>query len=409
MRLLFVVQRYGSEVAGGAEAFCREYARRLVACGIEVEVVTSCATSYVDWSDVYPPGIALIDGVRVHRLPVVAPREDRLFGPLHQRVLGSDGPRPHYLQREWLTLEGPRLAGFEDWLGDAAVSFDATVFFTYLYWPTWAGLPIAAGRTTTVLHPTAHDEPPLYLPLFDLMFRQPHGFGFLAEEEQALVSRRFRLRRPSVVTGIGLDWDVPDDGAAFRRQFGLDDEPYLLYSGRLDPHKGADELYDYFVAYKQRNPGPLKLVMMGDPVRPVPPHDDVVVTGFVDEDTKHNGFAGALAFVQPSYFESFSIVLTEAWLHRKPALVQARCDVLRGQAARSGGGIPYTGFAEFEAAVDLVTTDDALAERLGRAGRRYVEDRYQWDHVLDTYVRFLERLVEHRTASAVVGTRASRR
>src|SRR5204863_2585631 len=105
---------------------------------------------------------------------------------------------------------------------------------------------------------------------------------------------------------------------------------------------------------------------------------DVFVTGFVDESVKRAAIEGALALVQPSYFESFSMVLTEGWAQRKPAIVQGRCDVLLGQARRSGGGLPYQGFAEFEAAVDMLVGDPSLCRELGENGRRFVEERYEW-------------------------------
>ena len=116
------------------------------------------------------------------------------------------------------------------------------------------------------------------------------------------------------------------------------------------------------------------------------------MTGAVDEATKEAAIAGCLALVQPSYFESLSMVLLEAWAHRRPALVQGRCDVLVGQARRSGGAIPYTGFAEFEAAVDLVSSP-GLGTELGVAGRPFVEERYGWDDVLSRYERFLDDVV----------------
>jgi len=156
------------------------------------------------------------------------------------------------------------------------------------------------------------------------------------------------------------------------------------------------ELFEFFVAYKRRNPSPLALVVVGEPVLPMPPHPDVVLTGFVDESTKSSAIAGALALVQPSYYESFSIVLVEAWSHARPALVNGGCAVLDGQARRSGGAIPYRGFAEFEAGLDLIDGRPELRRALGAAGRRYVEDRYRWPVVLDEYEALLARAMRGR-------------
>jgi glycosyltransferase involved in cell wall biosynthesis len=394
MRLLFVVQRYGPQIAGGAETFCREFATRLKSQGVDVEVVTSRAKSYVDWANELPEGTEVDSGVPVHRLSVAHEREDRLFGPMNARVMLGRRPLPDHLQRAWMRMQGPYLEELPDWLAERAASYDAVVFFTYLYYTTWAGLPIASSATTAVLHPTAHDEPPMSLPLFDLMFRLPHGFGFLTEEEAQLVDRRFGIERPFSITGIGIELDQAGDGDRFRAAFGVGDVPYIIYVGRLDPHKGSLELYDYFATFKKRNPGPLKLVVVGEPVRPLPPHDDIITTGFVSNQDKHDAIAGSELLVHPSYFESFSIVLTEAWLHRRPALVQGHSAVLAGQARRSGGGIPYQGYAEFEAALQLLLGDATLRAQLGAAGRDFVERRYDWPSVLAKYGRFLDSVID---------------
>jgi glycosyltransferase involved in cell wall biosynthesis len=385
VRLLVVVQRYGPEVAGGAEAACRDVATRLAARGHEVHALTSCAQSYVDWANVYPEGETEIDGVVVHRLPVSRAREDRFFGPINARAAHGHKPVPLYLQAEWMRLQGPELPGLAPWLTERASGYHAVVFFTYLYYTTWAGLPVASGLAPTVLVPTAHDEPPFALPLFDFTFRLPTAFGYLTEEEQLLVERRFRVRRPSRVVGLGIDLDAAGDAAGFRTSFELGDRPYLLYVGRLDPGKGSDELYGYFTTYKARHPGPLALVVVGDPVKPLAPHPDVVCTGFVDEATRSSAVAGCTALIQPSYYESFSLVLAEAWAQSKPALVQGQCEVLVGQAQRSQGAVPYSGFAQFEAALELLLSQPKLGEELGERGRLYVERRYGWDEVLDRY------------------------
>ena len=81
------------------------------------------------------------------------------------------------------------------------------------------------------------------------------------------------------------------------------------------------------------------------------------------------------------------MILTEAWAH-------AQAGVGAGPLRRAGRSVPpqrrrhpLPGYAEFGAAVDLLLADGALRERLGRAGRRHVEERYAWDPVLDRYER----------------------
>lgn len=390
MRLLYVVQRYGHEVAGGAELHCRQFASHLAGLGHDVHALTSCAVSYVDWANEYPAGEEDVDGVTVHRLPVAMPRTHEMFGPLNFRVVWGYKPNPYHLQREWMRMQGPYLPGLQPWLAERAGSFDAVIFFTYLYYTTWAGLPAAAGRTATVLHPTAHDEPPFYLPLFETTFRHPTAFAFSTEEERELVSSRLHHVPLNRVVGIGFELDARGEGARFRQRFGLGDDPFLLFVGRVDPGKGSDELFDFFATFKARNPGPLRLVIVGDPVSPLPPHADVIVTGFVDDQTKHDAYAAATALVQPSYFESFSMVLAEGWIHGLPALVQGHCDVLVGQSRRSNGGIPYHGFGEFESAVQLLLEQPELGDTLGKQGRTYVEANYGWDIVMDRYRALLE-------------------
>ena len=393
MRLLFVVQRYGPEVFGGAEAFSREYATRLAARGHRVDVLTSCAVSYVDWANVYEPGTSDLAGVTVHRLPVDRPRDNVAFNALNIRVNAGFRPSPLHLQRAWMDLQGPHIPELPIWLDEHASEYDVAVFYTYLYWSTWAGLPAAGRHVRTVLHPTAHDEPPLYLAIYDLMFRLPDAVGYLTPEEARLVVDRFRLRRPNVTTGVGVDLAVQGDEGVFRAEFDLEDHPYLLYVGRLDPHKGTEELAQFFTAYKARRPGPLKLVFMGEPIRPIEPHRDIVITGFVGDQMKHHGLAGCTALMMPSYFESFSIVMVEAWVHGKPTIVQGNCAVLDGQARRSGGGLPYRSYPEFEAGLDLLLGDEDLRRRMGAAGRDYAEEHYDWDVVLSRYERFLAAVV----------------
>jgi glycosyltransferase involved in cell wall biosynthesis len=402
MRVLFVVQRYGPDVPGGAESLCRELATRLAARGYEAHVATTCARSYSDWAAEYEAGTSTVDGVVVHRFPVARTRDAAQFADVSARVTTGIEPVALELQEEWMRLQGPWTPELVEWLDAHCEEFDVAVFVTYLYWTSWAPLRALAGRIPALLVPTAHDEPTLRLPLLNLLFALPDALGFLTEEEAALVRERFPGAPPGAVLGAGVEVDaaaVPGAVTEFRARYGLGDRPYLVVVGRLDPAKGSDELVEYFAAYRDRNPKrDLALVVVGEPMYEPAVDVDVIVTGFVDEATRRAAVAGAAVAVQPSYFESFSLVLAEAWAASKPALVQRACAVTNGQVHRSGGGIPYRGYAEFEAALDLLLDSPQLAVNLGARGRDYVEKHNRWDSVLPRYERVLRALA--RSASA---------
>ena len=388
MRLLFVSQRYGEQIAGGAEAACRALAERLVVRGHQVDVVTSCATSYDDWADSFSPGVSELNGVRVHRLPVRAPRDPALFGPVHHRALSQ----PHVslaLQRDWLRMHGPELPGLTRFLEQHGRRYDVAIFNSYLFAPAGFGAPVAAARTATIVHPAAHHEPALFLDIFDAELRHADAVACYSSEELALLEQRIRGPQTLALIGTGIDDSVRGNGARFRARFGLANRPYLLYLGRLDPGKGADELYRFAQKSIERGGRDLSLVIVGENVMGLPPADGVLFTGFVDEQTKYDALASATIFANPSYFESFSIVLCEAWVQCCPALVQGASDVLAGHVGRSGGGLVYRSFAEFDVALDRLLDDAALRSEMGRRGREYVVANFGWPAVLERYEALL--------------------
>ena len=91
MKLLYVVQRYGEDIVGGSEAACRQFAEHLVSVGHDVTVLTSCARSYVTWENSYEEGDSTLNGVKIHRLPVVEQRYPETFGPMDQWLMSGMG------------------------------------------------------------------------------------------------------------------------------------------------------------------------------------------------------------------------------------------------------------------------------------------------------------------------------
>lgn len=386
-RLAVVVQRYGEQITGGSESLARAVATRL-ALEDEVTVFTTCAIDYVTWRNTLPPGESMIEGVRVVRYAVQGERDLHSFNRLSDDLYERTPTREEEL--EWLRQQGPYVPELPAALVQDASRFDAVIFFTYLYYPTWAGLHTASQRSLLV--PTTHDEPPLRFSIFREMFDLPKAFAFLTPPEESLVRSRFDLKgRPSVVAGIGVDLDEPTDVPAFRRRYGLD-RPYVLYAGRIDAGKGCADLVDFFARYTDTFAPAPDLVLMGSLAMDLPQRSDVRYLGFVSEAEKRSAMAGAEVVICPSPFESLSIVLLEALSYRVPVLVNRRSAVLEDHVLRSRAGLYYDGGDDFVEALHRLRTDPALRAAMGASGRRYVENEYAWPAVLGRYRGLIEAL-----------------
>ncbi len=396
LRLLFVVQRYGPTVRGGAEQAAREVAQRLTLRGHAVEVLTTTAESYVDWSGDLAAGTEVREGVTVHRLAVHPRRDPDVFGRLHHRLGAATAPVATDLQQAWLQAQGPSVPELGPWLDAEAGRFDVVVFFTYLYATTTDGLPVAARHTSTALVPCAHDEPPLALPAFDRIAHLADALLFLTPEEAALVRDRFRLTTPHHVVSLGASLAPP--ATAPLDLDGLDGHPYLLYVGRIDPSKGTSWLVESFAAYKAARPSALRLVLLGQAVVAPDAHPDVLVVTDADDSARDAAMAGALALVHPSPFESFGMVVTEAWAVGTPVIAFGGNAVLRGHIERSGGGLLVHSAAELGAAAELLLADPARRHALGEAGRAHVEAHYAWPAVAVAWERALQRTAAVRPA-----------
>jgi len=392
MKLAFVTPRYGLEVIGGAELGARLLSEQLVArLGWQVEVFTTRAVDAGTWADELPPGRAEINGVSVHRFASVSGRHPD-FDKLSDRVLHN--PRPTRAEQlEWVDWQGPFCPAVVD--AAAASEADLVAFYPYLFYPTVAGVPRLGARA--VLHPAAHDELPIRLPIFREVFEGSRGIWFQTEGERRLVERLFppTVTSHQTVLGLGVETGAGEASAARAAVGGAlaDGRPYLLCLGRVDRGKGSDVLARYFAVYKERRPGQLALVFAGPVVHEPPAHPDIVMAGAVDDATKWGLLRGAELLVSPSAWESFSLVLIESWSVGVAALVNGRCEATRGQCEASGGGLWFDGYPVFEAALDRILGDPALASTLGQAGSAYVEDRYRWPRIVEGYAQFCDRML----------------
>ena len=385
MKLAFVVQRYGAGIAGGSEAHCRELAERL-SPRHDITVLTTCAKDYVTWENAFAAGPSTENGVRVLRFPVARPRRIKIFADLSDEVF--DGGASPDRQQEWFRENGPDTPGLLDHLRTHGRDFDLVLFWTYRYFQSYFGLPLVADRA--VLIPTAEEDPAIDLDVLPEFFDQPVGYVFLTPEERELVSSRaLHPLRNSVVAGLGLD-PVPlgTTSRAPIDRLGIPAD-YLLYLGRVDRNKGCDALLENFQEYASARKD-VTLVLAGPAKMQVPEHPQIRALGYVSDDVRSALLAHARALVVPSWYESLSIVLLEAWNYAVPALVNGRCKVLAGQVTRANGGLYYMFPAEFDEAADYLLTRRAERDAMGRQGLAYIDLEYRWPIVIERVESLLQ-------------------
>ena len=372
MRLAFVIQRYGAEVAGGAEAHCRGLVNALKDHH-QVEVLTTCALDYITWKNHYPSGVAQVDGVTVTRYPNARERDVSRFAAISDLVFNDD--HSHQDERRWIEENGPVSPELIKAIG-ARREIDFFILYSYRYYTAAMGARAAAGRA--VLVPTAEEDPAIRLGVFGEVFRSARALLYLTPEEQELIEQHHAAVSgiPSAIIGSGVSVPPVVSPAAAAR-FDLP-SPYVLYAGRIDRNKGVDTLFRYYSWLADEWPGAPTLVLAGHQVLDIPAHPKIRHVGYVTEDEKAALLSGAAVVIMPSAFESLSILALEAWALGTPVLVNAKCRVLEGQCRRSNGGLYYRDLAEFSAMLKLLLSDATLRKALGESGRNYVAGEYSW-------------------------------
>ena len=376
-KILFVVQRYGLEINGGAELHCRQLAERLMD-DYDVSVLTTCAIDYVTWKNEYREGTECINGVKVIRKKVDFERDQNKFNKISAKL--NNEKDNINLGIEWQEAQGPHSAELIKYLEDHKDDYDVIIFLTYLYYTTYFGLKVSPEKS--ILIPTAHDEPPIYYSIFNETFNSPKAILYSTTTERDFVNKRFKNDYiENDIVGLGVDINENTQDIDLEKTFGIKDD-YVVYVGRIDESKGCKEMFEYFLEYKKTYNSNLKLVLAGKSAMEIPRNKDIVTLGFVSEDEKVNLIRKSKLLILPSKFESLSLSTLEAMYLKVPVLLNGKCEVLKQHAILSNGGLYYENKWEFLETLNYLIGNSKIAERMGDNGRRYVDENYKWDVII---------------------------
>jgi glycosyltransferase involved in cell wall biosynthesis len=387
VKVAIVVQRYGPGINGGAELHARYIAERLARHG-DVEVLTTCASDYVTWKNEFPPGVETVNGIAVRRFRVKHERDPLVFAKRSERV---------FLQRhslgdelDWLDAEGPTSPALVDYIAKHVADYDYCLFFSYRYYHAYYGARAAGSRA--ILVPTAERDATIGLSIFQPLFRSVRAVIYNSPEEQAMIHAVSGNQRvPGVVVGIGSDVPNSPQAARFRQKYKIRG-PFAVYVGRVDQNKGCNELFEFFQGYLKDPAGKLSLILIGTSLLPVPEHPRIRHLGFLNDADKFDAMAAADLLIMPSYYESLSMVALEAWALGRPVLANGKCDVLKGQCIRSNAGLYYETLGEFVGTLEAIEQNRWLSGTLGRNGRQFFRDQYDWPVIERKYLDMFDRL-----------------
>jgi glycosyltransferase involved in cell wall biosynthesis len=240
--------------------------------------------------------------------------------------------------------------------------------------------------------PTAERDAAIGLHLFPPVFRGVRALMYNSHEERAMIHAVSGNQQvPGVIVGVGSDVPQNPQAGRFRQKYNIRG-PFAIYVGRIDRNKGCPELFDFFQRYTKEPTGRLSLVLIGHSLLPVPDHPRIRHLGFLDDADKFDAMAAADLLIMPSYFESLSMVALEAWALGKPVLANAKCEVLKGQCVRSNAGLYYERYAEFAETLHAIEHNRWLSGSLGRNGRQFFQNNYDWRVIERKYLDMLAQL-----------------
>ncbi len=415
MRILVLSDNFPPANPGGAGAVAAAVAQRLAEWGHEINVVTYSADSAGDRCG----SVSRQEGLTVHRLHSPWPRRLRLYlSLLHPwlvaqitqlvRKLQPDVVHAHNLHEHLslAALAAVRVTGARLIL----TAHDYRLFCLTKFLCARANArgeqQQATGSLAAQPFTCRYCGPRLrFFPVRNrlirwLVDRHVAALVCISEAQRAALAANGFRRAPLTTIHNGVDpatcWSASGERAAWRRRFGLDERPLILFGGRISGAKGGDQLVRALAVARRRVDA--QLAVLGDNTEYLRFLERLAHTegvgghvyglGWLAGDDLRQAFGAADVIATPSvYPDPFNLMNIEAMAHARP--VVATCY----------GGAPEivvhgeTGFiadpwdeAAFGDRLATVLTDRELAQAMGAAGRQRVLDRFTLDRQVRAYV-----------------------
>jgi len=207
-----------------------------------------------------------------------------------------------------------------------------------------------------------------------------------------------------IPNGINPEDFKSSDVDTFRLKFGLSDNPFILFIGRLNAIKGPDLLLnafkkiseafnDYHLVFAGPNGGMLSELKNKSEEMEIA--DRVHFTGYLGGEEKSSAYRAADLLAIPSRQEAMSIVVLEAGIMGTPVLLTDQCGF--DEIERIGGGkVVPASVKGLQKGLLEILKDNGKLKSIGSNLKRHVIDNYTWERIINKYIDLYRRMLSNK-------------
>jgi len=207
-----------------------------------------------------------------------------------------------------------------------------------------------------------------------------------------------------IPNGINPEDFKTSDVDNFRRKFGLNNSPFILFVGRLNPIKGPDLLLhafekinkafkDYHLVFAGPDGGLLSELKKKSEETKI--SNRVHFMGYLGGEEKSNAYVAASLLAIPSRQEAMSIVVLEAGIMGTPVLLTDQCGFDEVEQIR-GGKVVSASVEGLQNGLRKILKNPDKLKSMGSNLKKHVMDHYTWEKIINKYIELYRQVLSNK-------------